>query len=197
MTVTQDACEPLPRLYVINFSNFVPTTIRHLVRRRSGVVGAAMVGGGRGRGSSPRTSPGSVTRNSSNPAKQQRSMRGPRNPGRSTLSFVFCDQLFCRAIFAGFVAAFVFVAVFVAIGVKVAAGAGAVGSSAVTVGGGRVRVFLSDVSEPAELLDLEELEGVRGVAALSFDVYSVANGKDSEFLPDAYKPFFLPEEESV
>ena len=66
-----------------------------------------------------------------------------------------------------------------------------------TAGGGRVRVFLSDLSEPADLLDLEELEGVRGVAALSFDVCSVANGKDSEFLPKAYKPFFMPEAESV
>ncbi len=60
-----------------------------------------------------------------------------------------------------------------------------------------MRVFLSDVSEPAELLDLEELDGVRGVAALRFDVCSVANGKNSEFLPEAYKPFFMPEEESV
>ncbi|CAM9607986.1 unnamed protein product [Ectocarpus fasciculatus] len=77
-------------------------------------------------------------------------------------------------------------------------GIGPGGSSAVAAacGGGRVRVFLSDVSEPADLLDLEELGsgGVRGVAALGFDVVSVANGGESEFLPEVYRPFFKSEE---
>lgn len=77
-------------------------------------------------------------------------------------------------------------------------GIGPGGSLAVPAacGGGRVRVFLSDVSEPADLLDLEELGkgGVRGVAALDFDVVSVANGGESEFLPEVYRPFFKPGE---
>lgn len=64
--------------------------------------------------------------------------------------------------------------------------------------GGRVRVFLTDLSEPADLLDLEELEagGSEGVATLGFDVVSVANGGESEFLPDVYRPFFKLEEET-
>lgn len=69
------------------------------------------------------------------------------------------------------------------------------GPLAVAGPGGRVRVFLSDLSEPADLLDLEETGGVRGVAALGFDVFSVANGGESEFLPEVYRPFFKPEEE--
>lgn len=78
--------------------------------------------------------------------------------------------------------------------------AGAVGPLAVAACGARVRVFLSDLAEPAGLLDLEELDaasggGVRGVAALGFDVVSVANGGESEFLPEVYRPFFKPEEE--
>ncbi|CAM9994943.1 unnamed protein product [Pylaiella littoralis] len=74
------------------------------------------------------------------------------------------------------------------------AGAGVVGPLAVAACGGRVRVFLTDLPEPADLLDLEELGasggGVRGVAALGFDVVSVANGGKSEFLPEVYRPFF-------
>lgn len=77
--------------------------------------------------------------------------------------------------------------------------AGAVGPLAVAACGARVRVFLSDLAEPADLLDLEELDatrggGVRGVAALGFDVVSVANGGESEFLPEVYRPFFKAEE---
>ncbi|CAN0133881.1 unnamed protein product [Ectocarpus sp. 6 AP-2014] len=77
-------------------------------------------------------------------------------------------------------------------------GIGPGGSSVVAAArdGGRVRVFLSDVSEPADLLDLEEMGkgGIRGVAALGFDVVSVANGGESEFLPEVYRPFFKPGE---
>lgn len=77
------------------------------------------------------------------------------------------------------------------------AGTGAVGPLAVAACGARVRVFLTDLAERAGLLDLEELDasGVRGVAALGFDVVSVANGGESEFLPEVYRPFFKPEEE--
>lgn len=69
------------------------------------------------------------------------------------------------------------------------------GPLAVIAAGARVRVFLSDLSDPADLLDLEEMGGVRGVATLGFDVLSVANGGESEFLPEVYRPFFNPEEE--
>eukprot|EP00752_Nemacystus_decipiens_P007320 g6549.t3 len=62
------------------------------------------------------------------------------------------------------------------------AGADSVGPLAVAGPGGRVRVFLSDLSEPADLLDLEETGGVRGVAALGFDVFSVANGGETQRL---------------
>ena len=53
-----------------------------------------------------------------------------------------------------------------------------------------MRLFLSDLPEPADLL---ELPTTQGVAALSFDVVSVANGGESEFLPEVYKPLFVPE----
>lgn len=65
-----------------------------------------------------------------------------------------------------------------------------VGSLPVPAPGGRVRLFLSDLPEPADLL---ELPTAQGVAALSFDVISVANGGESEFLPEVYKPLFVPE----
>lgn len=50
-------------------------------------------------------------------------------------------------------------------------------------------MFLSDVPEPARLLELPD---VRGVSELSFDVVSVASGGESEFLPDVYKELFEP-----
>lgn len=77
------------------------------------------------------------------------------------------------------------------------AGSDSLGTLAVAGPGGRVRVFLSDLSEPTDLLDMEEMGGVRGVAALGFDVFSVASGGESEFLPEVYRPLFMPEEESA
>lgn len=72
-------------------------------------------------------------------------------------------------------------------------------AGAVAACGARVRVFLTDLAEPAGLLDLEEIDassgGVRGVAALGFDVVSVANGGESEFLPEVYRPFFKTADE--
>lgn len=51
-------------------------------------------------------------------------------------------------------------------------------------------MFLSDVSEPVQLLEIPD---VRGVAELNFEVVSVASGAESDFLPDVYRAFFVPE----
>lgn len=67
---------------------------------------------------------------------------------------------------------------------------GAAGSLPVPPYGSRVRVFLSDLAEPATLLELPD---VTGVAELSFDVVAVASGRDSEFLPEVYKGLFAPD----
>ena len=56
--------------------------------------------------------------------------------------------------------------------------------------GGRVQMFLSDLPEPADLLELPE---VTGVSELGFDVVAVASGAESEFLPEIYRAFFSAE----
>lgn len=48
-------------------------------------------------------------------------------------------------------------------------------------------MFLSDLPEPARLLEVDD---VRGVAELSFDVVAVASGGESEFLPEVYRGLF-------
>lgn len=66
---------------------------------------------------------------------------------------------------------------------------GGVGPLSVPFCGGRVRMFLSDLPEPADLLELPD---VRGVSELGFDVVSVANGGESEFLPEVYRALYVP-----
>lgn len=60
--------------------------------------------------------------------------------------------------------------------------------------GGRVRAFLTDLPNPARILEVPDL---RDVAEISFDVVAVASGGDSEFLPDVYRGLFAPESTQI
>jgi len=55
--------------------------------------------------------------------------------------------------------------------------------------GGVVRVYLSEYPEPRKLLDLKSGEACGG-GFLEVAVRVVASGKDSNYLPDAYRPLF-------
>lgn len=51
-----------------------------------------------------------------------------------------------------------------------------------------VRVFLTEYPEPIKLVDLAGIDA--GAGLLSFTAKAVASGKDSEYLPEAYRPLF-------
>lgn len=57
-----------------------------------------------------------------------------------------------------------------------------------------MRVFLSGVSDPSQLLEAGE---ANGVAELGFEVVSVASAGGSDFLPDVYRDLYMPRSNGV